>query len=111
MTPPCPSCHCQHNAVLEAGNSWSGPWERRVCRHCGRQWTGKVTPPEPARPSASTVYYDGLHPARCPECGSAKTRTTSSPKPADPALPRRRHHKCLECKGKFQSVERLVTTL
>jgi len=68
-----------------------------MCRYCGKTWTATVETelPEPTEPADNGVIF---RPVRCPDCGSAETRVTSTRKPI-------RHHKCIACGKAFKSCE------
>jgi len=129
MTQPaeyeCPKCGCNDVARLrDAGTRFGQPVRRLRCGHCGHTWQHRAnwpTPkadleagkqPEPAwaedveppleEPPAADVSPGGAvfyHVVRCPECGSAETKVTSTKRPI-------RRHKCRECGAPFKSVEK-----
>lgn len=117
----CPACGCadvrelsrsdrsgrRHadNEVIEVQST------RTTCRcnHCGKGWTQTTpwsvveqppvpTPVDPpADPPAAKYQKTG-----CPECGSAKTKITSTRRWG-------RYHKCNACGHAFKTVERVMT--
>jgi transcriptional regulator NrdR family protein len=118
--PECPRCGCQDTETVRGRSRWGGPnLERLRCKHCLYEWrekkwakaepdNGEVEAPsngdgehEEREPGA--VIY---HVLRCPACDSRKTKITSSPKQADPTVPRIRYHECKDCQNTFKSVEK-----
>lgn len=108
----CPECGCPGKVLARpaaqmlpnrAGNVaddwWISPGKAR-CEWCGREFPF-TEGCELSRPNDHSTKY--LH-TRCPRCGSAETRVTSSPVPRA-GDPRVRWHKCDQCAHRFKSVE------
>ena len=104
--PECPYCGCKDVRVVDQRSRWGKPIVRSRCRHCGAMFTAAAPvpdardPPEDLLPAerpagvAEAVIY---RPIRCPDCGSAETKITSTQRPI-------RYHKC-RCGRTFKSVE------
>lgn len=84
--------------------------DKMRCDHCGHQWRQYApvaeTQPAISEPKTQNLYQPAPRPATvyrpasracCPECGSNKTRTTST-------RGRVRYHRCRDCGNRFKSV-------
>jgi transcriptional regulator NrdR family protein len=91
--PACPTCECEMSSILRRYEAWGRTFERRLCRHCGREFPVPVEEVEEAPPVA--VPH---HTKRCPSCGSTRVRVTSTQKPV-------RYQKCGDCQHTFKSIE------
>jgi len=125
----CPRCGCNAVDRVDTGATRFGRATQRLrCEHCGHTWRERENWPTSKRPAEDLypaaasdgeddpVLYDPLpaeptaggavifHAVHCPECGSADTKVTSSPRPRLHAA-RIRRHKCLACGVPFKSVE------
>jgi len=91
--PACPTCDCEMSSIMRRYEAWGRQFERRLCRHCGREFAVPVEEVEPKKPDG--VVY---HVLRCPACNSADVKTTSTQRPV-------RYHKCGGCSATFKSIE------
>lgn len=100
--PECPRCGCTDSEIVRWQRGWSGRRQaRRRCRHCGAVFSGESEQDDDeedavGEPAArQPVRYVTT---RCPSCGSADVKVTSTRRPI-------RHHKCQACGETFKSYE------
>lgn len=89
----CSKCGCKDRITRGGQNR---------CRHCGKPWVRRIARAGEAQAASEVEEPPGVtyyHLVKCPECGSDKTKITSTRRPI-------RHHKCKSCGGCFKSTER-----
>lgn len=101
-SPECPNCGCNATELINAGMRWGRPWAEFGCDHCGQRFGLGARP----RTEEGKVQYRVPFPKlQCPQCGSKKTETRSSPAAEKNSGVKFRYHRCLECACDFSSFE------
>ena len=99
MNTRCPECHCPGpHSLLERFTHWGAAHDRYRCRFCNHVSRAKVDTVEETPKAGNGVVFRPSSKVCCPECGSERTRVTSTRSPL-------RHHKCRECGHCFKSGE------
>jgi hypothetical protein len=92
MGDECQRCGCEDLEPVGSVDSFTGVTRMMQCRHCGHGQAEGTRPPRGA-----VVDYV---PLRCPYCASLRVVVTGTSRPL-------RYHRCRDCQGTFQSVEKV----
>jgi len=92
----CPRCGCNGTEAIARVSIWGADQEKRLCGHCGHQFTTR--PDVEVAPPAGKVCVP-YHVLRCPFCDSRATRVTSTRRGGV------RFHRCRSCNRAFTSRE------